>query len=219
MKTIEVKERFINFIEIHGKKSEDITNSILKSLEDNGLDIHGAVNILSENFAAVLDVLEELSEQADNQETRSKAYSIINLISRFEFISLLYFWKIILAKINRVQKQLQDKSMIFCEASKDINNLKIFFSEERDNIIKDTITKSTKSCIELQISTERRIRVRKHIDGESRNVDVVSYTQELSRAMFSIIDRIISEFNNRFLILDSLILMIDSAYSWIWNHC
>ena len=38
-KTIEVKERFINFIEIHGKKSEDITNSILKSLEDNGLDI------------------------------------------------------------------------------------------------------------------------------------------------------------------------------------
>ena len=27
---------------------------------------HDAVNILSENFAAVLDVLEELSEQADN---------------------------------------------------------------------------------------------------------------------------------------------------------
>ena len=66
--------------------------------------------------------------------------------------------------------------MIFCEASKDINNLKIFFSEERENIIKDTITKSTKSCIELQISTERRIRVRKHMDGESRNVKVVSYT-------------------------------------------
>ena len=38
-KTIEVKETFINFIEIHGQKSEDITNSILKSLEDNGLDI------------------------------------------------------------------------------------------------------------------------------------------------------------------------------------
>ena len=99
--------------------------------------------------------------------------------------------------------------MIFCVASKDINNLKIFFSEERENIIKDTITKSTrititKSCIELQISTERRIRVRKHMDGESRNVEVVSYTQELSRAMLSIIDRIISEFNNRFLILDSL---------------
>ena len=94
--------------------------------------------------------------------------------------------------------------MIFCEASKDINNLKIFFSEERENIIKEIITKSTKSCIELQISIERRIRVRKHMDGESRNVEVVSYTQELSRAMFSIIDRIISEFNNRFLILDSL---------------
>ena len=42
------------------------------------------------------------------------------------------------------------------------------------------------------------------MDGESRNVEVVSYTQELSRAMFSIIDRIISEYNNRFLILDSL---------------
>ena len=42
------------------------------------------------------------------------------------------------------------------------------------------------------------------MDGESRNVEVVSYTQELSRAIFSIIDRIISEFNNRFLILDSL---------------
>ena len=42
------------------------------------------------------------------------------------------------------------------------------------------------------------------MDGESRNVEVVSYTQELSRAMFSIIDRIISEFNNQFLILDSL---------------
>ena len=132
-----------------------------------------------------MDVLEELPEHADNQETRSKAYSIINLISRFEFISLLYFWEIILAKINRVQKRLQDKSMIFCEASKDINNLKIFFSEERENIIKYIITKSTKSCIELQISTERRIRVRKHMDGESRNVEVVSYTQELSRAMFS----------------------------------
>ena len=90
-----------------------------------------------------MDVLEELSEQADNQETRSKAYNIINLISRFEFISLLYFWEIILAKINRVQKRLQDKSMIFCEASKYINNLKIFFSEERENIIKYTITKST----------------------------------------------------------------------------
>ena len=151
-----------------------------------------------------MDVLEELSEQADNQETRSKSYSIINLISRFEFISLLYFWEIILAKINRVQKRLQDKSMIFCEESKDINNLKIFFCEERENIIKDNITKSTKSCIELQISTERRIIVRKHMDGESRNMEVVSYTQELSRAMFSIIDRIISEFNNRFLILDSL---------------
>ena len=151
-----------------------------------------------------MDVLEELREQADNQETRSKSYSIINLISRFEFISLLYFWEIILAKINRVQKRLQDKSMIFFEASKDINNLKIFFSEERENIIKFNITKSTKYCIELQISTERRIRVRKHMDGESRNVEVVSYTQELSRAMFSIIDRIISEFNNRFLILYSL---------------
>ena len=91
--------------------------------------------------------------------------------------------------------------MIFCEASKDINNLKIFFSEERENIIKDTITKS---CIEFIITTERRIIVRKHMDGESRNVEVVSYTQELSRAMLSIIDRIISEFNNRFLILDSL---------------
>ena len=42
------------------------------------------------------------------------------------------------------------------------------------------------------------------VNVEMWKYTIVSYTQELSRAMFSIIDRIISEFNNRFLILDSL---------------
>ena len=52
-KTIEVKERFINFIEIHGKKSEDITNSILKSLEDNGLDIQNCRSQCYDNAAVM----------------------------------------------------------------------------------------------------------------------------------------------------------------------
>ena len=53
-------------------------------------------------------------------ETRGDAQILLQKIVKFNFITLLAFWYDLLSKINRVQNRLQDPTMNFDEASKDL---------------------------------------------------------------------------------------------------
>ena len=69
----------------------------------------------------VVDLLETMSAHTnETSETREDTQSLL----KFNFITLLAFWYDLSSKINRVPNRLQDPTMNFHEASKDLRALK-----------------------------------------------------------------------------------------------
>ncbi|XP_075210541.1 DNA helicase MCM9-like [Lycorma delicatula] len=58
-----------------------------------------------------------LDDQDENSDTRSEGIQLLHKILSFEFLVLLCFWNTVLAKIDQVQKRLQDYIMNFNNAA------------------------------------------------------------------------------------------------------
>ena len=67
-------------------------------------------------------------------DTRSDAETLLAGILNFKFLVLLNFWNIILGKIDRVQKRLQNPTVNFKEAASDLESLEQEIVNIRDNL-------------------------------------------------------------------------------------
>lgn len=96
---------------------------------------YDAVSVVFEHLDNILDLLEKMREKTDlSVETRCEAETIVHRMLSFDFLSLLYFWNQILRRIERVQKRLQDTSINFADAAKDINSLQSELKEIRHEL-------------------------------------------------------------------------------------
>ena len=80
-----------------------------------------AVKAVNFGLDELADLLETMSADTnETSETRGDAQILLQKIVKFNFITRLAFWYDLLSKINRVQNRLQDPTMNFDEASKDL---------------------------------------------------------------------------------------------------
>ena len=79
-----------------------------------------AVRPIHNQLKQLVELLENIADQNETTETRSDATQILQRILTFEFLVLLHFWNVVLAKIDQVEKRLQDHTMNFHDAAIDI---------------------------------------------------------------------------------------------------
>ena len=137
-------------------------------------------------------------------ETRSDAEQLQTCILNFNFIVLLHFWNVILGKIDRVQKRLQDPTMNFKEAATDIESLEQEFVKLRDDLSQAAVENAKTKCTAWGIEVGRRIRRRRKMPGELIRDAGLSSEEEIVRIMKSVFDRLQQEMSTRFLRLKDL---------------
>lgn len=157
-----------------------------------------AVTIVKNHFSNILSALEELTSDEENSKTRSDAGILLNSMQSFSFLCYLNLWEPVLLEINDAQKYLQIKGLNVHQCHIKLNSLQTHFVEQRDALIQNAVIAAKIICEELEISTERRVRRRKNMSGESSQDVGLSLEQEVRREMFLSIDRIIKEIKERF---------------------
>jgi hypothetical protein len=160
---------------------------------------HDAVKAMQEQFDGLLQLLEDLYEDgSQTNDTQNDAYSLLQNVMNFNFITLLNFWHTVLSKIDRVQKRLQDPSMNFHDAALDLEGLQQQLSSIREDVCITAVTAAKDLCEKLGIRVEGRIRRRKQMPGENARDAGLSAVEEITRIMKSVIDRLIQEITTRF---------------------
>jgi hypothetical protein len=160
---------------------------------------HDAVKAMQEQFDGLLQLLEDLYEDgSQTNDTQNDAYSLLQNVINFNFITLLNFWHTVLSKIDRVQKRLQDPSMNFHDAALDLEGLQQQLSSIREDVCITAVTAAKDLCEKLGIRVEGRIRRQKQMPGENARDARLSAVEEITRIMKSVIDRLIQEITTRF---------------------
>ena len=164
-----------------------------------------AVKAIYEGLDELVGLLEKLSEDATmTPDTRSDAETLLAGILNFNFLVLLHFWNIILGKIDRVQKRLQDPTMNFKEAASDLESLEQELVNIRDNLSQVAVDNGKTRCTTWGIEVDRRIRRHRRMPGELARDAGLSAEEEIARVMNSVIDRLQQEISIRFLRLKKL---------------
>ena len=87
-----------------------------------------AVRPIHENVGDLVQLLDTIgSGLNETTNTRSEVMKLLSRILTFDFFAALSFWNILLTKIDRVQKRLQDPKMNFHEAAQDIQAFQVYF--------------------------------------------------------------------------------------------
>ncbi|XP_076324477.1 zinc finger MYM-type protein 1-like [Tachypleus tridentatus] len=120
------------------------------------------VKPIHDQLEQLIELLENIADdQEENSDTRSDAVHLLHRILTFEFLVLLRFWNTVLAKIDRVQKRLQDHTMNFHNAAQDIQALQGYFPENSDAICMNSLKEAKELCSSCDIQIERRQRMKK----------------------------------------------------------
>ncbi|XP_066941102.1 zinc finger MYM-type protein 1-like [Macrobrachium rosenbergii] len=93
-----------------------------------------AVRPIHENVGDLVQLLETIGSHLNKTDTRSEATQLLSRILTFDFFAVQSFWNILLTKIDRVQKRLQDPKLNFHEAAQDIQALQVYFFANREGI-------------------------------------------------------------------------------------
>jgi len=188
------------------KKMKDVLTCTVKQECDTRWSAKfDAVKAVHFGLAELVDLLETMSADAnETSKTREDAQGLLQNIVKFKFIVLLAFWYDLLSKINRVQNKLQDPAMNFHEASKDLRTLKQVFGQNRDSLCKNALVSGKEKCRMWGMQIQGRVRKRKKMDGEQLRDEVLTADMELTRAMKSVVDRLLIEMDNRFTRLNEL---------------
>ena len=126
-----------------------------------------AVKAIHEGLDELVGLLEKLSEDSTMMpETRSGAEQLQTCVLNFNFIVLLHFWNVILGKIDRVQKRLQDPTINFKEAATDIESLEQEFVRLRNDLSQVAVENAKTKCTAWGIEMDRRIKRRRKMPGE-----------------------------------------------------
>ena len=139
------------------------------------------------------------------------AIQLLHRILTFEFLVLFRFWNTVLAKIDRVQKRLQDHTMNFHNAAQDIQALQGYFLENSDAICKNSLEEAKELCSTCDVQVERRQRKKKKMPGETAEDVGLTAENEMLRLMKSMIDKIHTEMGDRFISLKKL----DSSFGFL----
>jgi len=173
-----------------------------------------AVKPIHDNLEKLIELLQDIeSDQDENSETKSDAIQLLRRILTFEFLALLPFWNTVLAKIDRVQKRLQDHTMNFHDAAQDIQALQEFFTHNRDVICTSSLEKAKELCAIYDVQVERRLKKKKKMPGEATDDVGLTAEKEMLRVTKSMLDKIYTEMNNRFISLKEL----DSRFGFLLN--
>ncbi|GFU75381.1 uncharacterized protein TNCV_2941361 [Trichonephila clavipes] len=120
---------------------------------------------------------------------------------------MLGFWQPLLCEINDAQNCLQTEGLNIHQRAKKISALQTVLEAKREELVDDALIYMLKVYVKILkflLNPPRRIR-KKHIfcDGSSKDVQL-SYEDDLRRTMFSSIDRITAEIQERFQQLQNL---------------
>lgn len=171
-----------------------------------------AVKPIHDQLEHLVELLENIADDQDeNSDTRSDAIQLLHRILTFEFLVLLRFWNTVLAKIDRVQKRLQDHTMNFHNAAQDIQALQGYFLENSDAICKNSLEEAKELCSTCDVQVERRQRKKKKMPGETAEDVGLTAENEMLRLMKSMIDKIHTEMGDRFISLKKL----DSSFGFL----
>jgi DNA repair exonuclease SbcCD ATPase subunit len=158
-----------------------------------------AVKALQEQLDGLLQLLEDLYEDGtQTSDTQNDAYSLLQNVMNFNFITLLNFWHTVLSKIDRIKKRLQDPSINFHDAARDLEEVQQQLNSIREDVCIIAVNAAKDLCEKLGISIEGRIRRRKQMPGENARDAGLSAVEEITHIMKSVIDRLIQEMTTRF---------------------
>ena len=164
-----------------------------------------AVSIVASSFNELVVLIQDMNEDdEETADTKEKSGLLLNSLLDFSFVCYLQFWNKLLHYINIAQKRLQSPSIHISEAADELDTLVTNFTQNRENICHQSMEGGKYLVEKWNISTERRIRRRKKIAGETARDAGLTLEQETERVMKMAIDTIIEEIGNRSMRLQCL---------------
>nr|XP_047143105.1 uncharacterized protein LOC124817292 [Hydra vulgaris] len=184
-RNVEVKESFLGFIPLSGKKTDSITQEIVQSLEKDGLDLKLCQSQGYDNATTMSGI--HTGVQTRIKEFNPKAIFVpcanhsLNLCGAHAFGSV---------SVNHAQKYLQIEGISLEKCVVKLKSLKTFLVESREVLAHNAVEYATQTCAEMSIDIEsrKRKRVKKMMRGEIAKDAGLTLLEELKRAMFECID-------------------------------
>ncbi|XP_073491308.1 uncharacterized protein [Aquarana catesbeiana] len=159
---VQVKEVFLGFFPLKGKKAADLSLDILKKLESDGLDIMMCRAQGYDNTATMAGI-------------HGGVQSIIMEKNKKAIFNGCY---------------LQTKGLSLDKVVTKLESLRLFLYEERSHLVEYAITQAHLKAKEHGIAVERRARFKKRMAGEqARDAGGIRLQDEDKRAMLECIDR------------------------------
>ncbi|KAL5477549.1 hypothetical protein EMCRGX_G024360 [Ephydatia muelleri] len=196
------------------KMSEMLDLTVKKESDTRWSAREAAVRAIAVSYGKLVGLLQSLNEdQHESTDTRAKAGILLKSLLTFNCVVYLYFWNEVLHKINVVQKRLQSPNMNLHEAATDLDSLWKNFTDDRDNLCARSLQQGLQLADKWEIATERRMRRKRLMPGESEPDAGLSVQDEASRVMKLSLDTLCQELQERSIRLQEL----NSKFGFLLN--
>ncbi|KAL5497675.1 hypothetical protein EMCRGX_G014194 [Ephydatia muelleri] len=196
------------------KMSEMLDLTVKKESDTRWSAREAAVRAIAVSYGKLVGLLQSLNEdQHESTDTRAKAGILLKSLLTFNCVVYLYFWNEVLHKINVVQKRLQSPNMNLHEAATDLDSLWKNFTDNRDNLCARSLQQGLQLADKWEIATERRMRRKRLMPGESEPDAGLSVQDEASRVMKLSLDTLCQELQERSIRLQEL----NSKFGFLLN--
>ncbi|KAL5517613.1 hypothetical protein EMCRGX_G003195 [Ephydatia muelleri] len=196
------------------KMSEMLDLTVKKESDTRWSSREAAVRAIAVSYGKLVGLLQSLNEdQHESTDTRAKAGILLKSLLTFNCVVYLYLWNEVLHKINVVQKRLQSPNMNLHEAATDLDSLWKNFTDDRDNLCARSLQQGLQLADKWEIATERRMRRKRLMPGESEPDAGLSVQDEASRVMKLSLDTLCQELQERSIQLQEL----NSKFGFLLN--
>eukprot|EP00731_Ephydatia_muelleri_P001290 Em0001g1290a len=196
------------------KMSEMLDLTVKKESDTRWSAREAAVRAIAVSYGKWVGLLQSLNEdQHESTDTRAKAGILLKSLLTFNCVVYLYFWNEVLHKINVVQKRLQSPNMNLHEAATDLDSLWKNFTDDRDNLCARSLQQGLQLADKWEIATERRMRRKRLMPGESEPDAGLSVQDEASRVMKLSLHTLCQELQERSIRLQEL----NSKFGFLLN--
>ncbi|XP_063302374.1 zinc finger MYM-type protein 1-like [Pelobates fuscus] len=188
-------ERVYSFFSVSTHRWEVLMENLgvtVKRLSQTRWSAHyDAVKPVRANFEKLTSALEKLCNPKENVDTRGSAQMLLSAVCDFSFLCYLSFWCEVLEEVNITQKYLQTVGLTLEKCIVKLQGLKAFLADQCSEIVEKAICYATTTCKEMDISMERRgrVKLRKTMPGEKAKDAGLTLPEEMKRAMFECPDR------------------------------
>ncbi|CAH2295748.1 zinc finger MYM-type 1-like [Pelobates cultripes] len=170
---------------------------------------YDAVKPVRANFEKLTSALEKLCNPKENVDTRGSAQMLLSAVCDFSFLCYLSFWCEVLEEVNITQTYLQSVGLTLEKFIVKLQGLKAFLADQRSEIVEKAICYATTTCKEIEISMERRgrVKLRKTMPGEKAKDAGLTLPEEMKRAMFECLDHFHHELEIRSQAIEKILSM------------